>query len=59
MADKIDVGMILLSVTDEDLVKLDPILDSNKNLLRPNLKLSIYKIDEVRIKEYIYGVLLT
>ena len=43
IADRVDVGMILLSVTDEDLVKLDPILDSNKNLLRPNLKLSIYK----------------
>lgn len=43
IADRIDVGMILLSVTDEDLVKLDPILDSNKNLLRPNLKLSVYK----------------
>ena len=43
IADRIDVGMILLGVTDEDLVKLDPILDSNKNLLRPNLKLSIYK----------------
>lgn len=43
IADRIDVGMILLSVTDEDLVKLDPILDANKNLLRPNLKLSIYK----------------
>lgn len=43
IADRIDVGMILLGVTEEDLVKLDPILDSNKNLLRPNLKLSVYK----------------
>src|SRR5699024_9385023 len=43
IADRIDVGMILLSVTNEDLIKLDPILESNKNLLRPNLKLSIYK----------------
>lgn len=43
IADRIDVGMILLSVTDEDLVKLDPILTSNPNLLQPNLKLSIYK----------------
>lgn len=43
IADRVDVGMILLSVTDEDLTKLEPILDSNKNLQRPNIKLSIYK----------------
>ena len=43
IADRIDVGMILLAVTDEDLVKLDPILESNPRFLKPNLKLSVYK----------------
>lgn len=43
IADRIDVGLILLSVTDEDLVKLEPILDANKNFQRPNIKLSVYK----------------
>ena len=43
IADRIDVGMILLSVTPEDLVKIEPVLSSNKNLLTPNIKLSIYK----------------
>lgn len=43
IADRIDVGMILLSVTDEDLAKLAPILEGNTNLLKPNIKLSIYK----------------
>lgn len=43
IADRIDVGMILLNVTEADLVKLEPIFTSAQNLLRPNLKLSIYK----------------
>ena len=43
IADRIDVGMILLDVTDEDLIKLDTILENNKNFGRPNLKLSVYK----------------
>lgn len=43
IADRVDVGMILLSVTEEDLAKLAPIIDSNPNLLKPNIKLSIYK----------------
>ena len=43
IADKVDVGMILLNVTDEDLVKLEPILGSNHNFETPNIKLSIYK----------------
>lgn len=43
IADKIDVGMILLSVTDEDLVKLEPILANNRNFETPNIKLSVYK----------------
>lgn len=50
IADRIDVGMILLGVTDEDLTKLEPILDSNKNLQRPNIKLSIYKNRRGRYK---------
>lgn len=35
--------MILLSVTENDLAKLSPILESNSNFKTPNLKLSIYK----------------
>ena len=43
IADKIDVGMILLSVSDEDLVKLEPILGANPNFETPNIKMSVYK----------------
>lgn len=43
IADRIDVGLILLNVTDDDLLKIEPILDANKNFERPNLKLSVYK----------------
>lgn len=43
IADRIDVGMILLGVTDDDLIKIDPILKSNMNFSIPNVKLSIYK----------------
>lgn len=42
IGDKIDVGMILLNVTQEDLVTLEPIIKS-KGYEYPNLKLSIYK----------------
>lgn len=43
LADKIDLGMILLRVTDQDLIKLNPILDKNPGLPTPNIKMSIYK----------------
>lgn len=43
IADRIDVGLIYLRVSDEDLVKLEPILSSNPNIAKPNLKLSVYK----------------
>ena len=43
IADRADVGMIGLSVTPDDLAKLEPILSHNSNLLTPNLKISIYK----------------
>ena len=43
IADKVDVGMIILPVSDEDLKKIDPILASNGNLQVPNMKISIYK----------------
>lgn len=43
IADRIDLGMILLGVTDQDLIKLEPIFNSNPNLKHPNIKLSIYK----------------
>lgn len=43
IADKIDVGMILLNVTKEDIEILTPIIETNSNFKMPNLKLSIYK----------------
>ena len=42
IADKIDYGSILLSVTTDDLEALEPILSSNV-FERPTIKLSIYK----------------
>lgn len=35
--------MIMLNASDDDLVKLEPILSANPNLVPPNLKISIYK----------------
>lgn len=49
IADKIDCGMILLTPTDEDLVKLEPILDTGRFKV-PNIKLSIYKNRRGRYK---------
>lgn len=43
IADRIDVGMILLNMTEQDIEKLAPILESNPNLKMPSVKLSIYK----------------
>lgn len=43
IADRADVGLILLSVTNEDLAKLEPILASNPNFKAPNVKMSVYK----------------
>ena len=43
IADKIDVGMIMLGTKDEDLVKLDPIISANPNFKIPNMKISVYK----------------
>ncbi len=43
IADRIDVGMIMLEVTEDDLVKLDSILSSNANFETPTIKISIYK----------------
>ena len=49
IADKIDMGAILLGVTDEDLVSLEPIL--SKNVFEPpTIKLSIYKNRRGRYK---------
>lgn len=42
IADKIDVGMILLNTKDEDLIKLEPILSTGV-FDKPTIKLSIYK----------------
>ena len=49
IADKIDMGSILLSVRDEDLVSLEKILASNL-FETPTLKLSIYKNRRGRYK---------
>jgi replicative DNA helicase len=49
IADKIDTGMILLNVKDEDLVSLDKILSSNL-FERPTIKLSVYKNRRGRYK---------
>ena len=42
IADKIDLGMIILGVSPEDLAKLDPII-KNRGFEYPNMKISIYK----------------
>ena len=42
IGDKIDVGMIMLPVTNEDLENLDVIL-TNTGFKKPNLKISVYK----------------
>lgn len=49
IADRIDNGMILLGVSNEDLTKLEPILGTN-NFAFPNMKLSIYKNRRGRYK---------
>ena len=49
IADKIDCGMLLLGVTNDDLVKLQPILD-NYNFAAPNIKMSVYKNRRGRYK---------
>ena len=42
IADKADVGMILLDVTDEDKEALEELVTQNGYMM-PNVKLSIYK----------------
>ena len=49
IADRIDYGAILLSVKDDDLVKLDKILSTNV-FDRPSIKMSIYKNRRGRYK---------
>lgn len=48
IADKIDFGAILLSVTDEDLVALQKVL--NAGFAAPTIKMSIYKNRRGRYK---------
>lgn len=43
IADRIDVGMILLSVTDSDLKKIEPIMELHPEFSSPILKISVYK----------------
>lgn len=49
ISDKIDVGMIMLTTTIEDLENLEPIL-TNTGFKKPNLKISIYKNRRGRYK---------
>ena len=49
IADKIDIGSVILPVKDNDLLKLQSILDSGV-FEQPNLKLSIYKNRRGRFK---------
>jgi len=49
IADRIDVGMILMEVTKEDKEKLAPFIKKN-NFTMPNIKLSIYKNRQGRYK---------
>lgn len=49
IADKIDMGAILLNVRDDDLVNLEPILASGA-FEAPTIKLSIYKNRRGRFK---------
>ena len=49
IADKIDMGAILLGVKDDDLINLEPILASN-SFETPTIKLSIYKNRRGRYK---------
>ena len=48
IADRIDLGMIMLSVTDKDLEKLQPVLASG--FLTPTIKISVYKNRRGRYK---------
>ena len=49
IADKIDVGMIILGVKEDDLTALEPVLSSNL-FERPTIKISIYKNRRGRYK---------
>lgn len=43
IADKVDVGAIMLEPTKDDLVKIEPIVASSSRFKVPNMKISIYK----------------
>lgn len=43
IADKVDVGAIMLEPTKDDLVKIEPIVSSSSRFKTPNMKISIYK----------------
>ena len=49
IADRVDYGSIMLGVSDDDLVKLDPILATNV-FERPVIKISMYKNRRGRYK---------
>ena len=49
IADKVDMGSILLGVKPDDLVALEPVLNSGR-FEPPNIKLSIYKNRRGRYK---------
>lgn len=50
IADRVDVGMIMLVPTRQDLEKLEPILAANPNFKTPNIKVSVYKNRRGRYK---------
>lgn len=43
IGDKMDAGMILLTVTQDDLFKIEPILKANPTFVVPTIKISVYK----------------
>lgn len=43
IADRADLGMILLTPTNDDLVKIEGIVAGNPHFRMPNIKLSVYK----------------
>ena len=43
IADKVDVGAIMLEPTKDDLVKIEPIVASSPRFKVPNMKISVYK----------------
>lgn len=43
IANRVDVGAIMVDITDEDLETIEGLLENNPSLGKPNMKMSIYK----------------